>query len=217
MLGKADVRIVGLVPEAIAFPRLPELNGDDAGEGGPDQATLKRSLAHPAREEIDVVHGGIYALHTGYHLRRHFSGQILERGGLLQIAERSVLIVRRHPVIAGPVNVQGYQIHAGVRNAVLLEQVVGHLAGDELIQRLHRRSHQAAYHLVDHMLLVEHVRIEESVAQQDRRIDVLIAAIHARQVRSQQRMADSEGCGGELVEHTGIAGGRIFLIVTLGQ
>lgn len=185
MVSKADIRIVGLVPETIALPRLSELDGDDAGEGGPDQATLERPLAHTAREEIDVVHGSVYAFHASYHLRRHFSGQILERGGLLQVTERSVVIVRRQSVIATPMNVQGYQVDAGVRNAALLEQVIGHLAGDELIQGLHRRGHQAAYHLVDHVLLEEHVRIEETVAQQDGRIDVLIVAIHARQVRAQ--------------------------------
>lgn len=40
MLGETDVGVVGLVPESIALPRLPELYRDYASERRPDQPTL---------------------------------------------------------------------------------------------------------------------------------------------------------------------------------
>ena len=46
VLAESDVGVISLVPETIAFTRLAELDGDDAGERRADEATLQRSLAH---------------------------------------------------------------------------------------------------------------------------------------------------------------------------
>ena len=185
MLGEADIRVVGLVPESIALPRLPELYRDYTSERGPHQSALKGSLAHSAWEQVDIVHGGVDAFHPSYHLWRHLSRQIFESGRSLQIAQSPVIIVRRYTVIPGTMNVKSDQIDARVRYSSDLEQVIGHLAGYKLIQSLHRCRDQSARHFVHHVRLIEHVWVEEAISEQDGRFHVLIVAIHSRQMGPQ--------------------------------
>ena len=55
-LAELEVGVVVLVPESVALLELLKLNSDDAGEGGADESPLQRSLAEPAREEVDIIH-----------------------------------------------------------------------------------------------------------------------------------------------------------------
>lgn len=95
--------------------------------------------------------------------------------------------------------------------------MVGHLAGDELIQGLHGRGHQAAQDLVDDARLQQVVHAEEAVAQQERRIHRLVLDTQAGNVRTEQGVTDTEGGGGKLIEHNGGAGRVVVLVVALRQ
>lgn len=185
MISESNVRIVSFVPEAIALSGLSELYGNDTSEGWSDEASLQRSLAHATREEINVVDGCVNSLHSRNNLGRHFPRKILESSGTFEIAQSSIIVVRWNSVISGAMNVQGYEIDTGVRNFVLLEEMIGDFAGDELIHGFHGSGYEASYHLVDHGLLVEHVRVEETVAKQDRWVHGLIVRVHAWQMRSE--------------------------------
>ena len=55
-LAELEVGVVILVPESVALFELLKLNSDDAGEGRADESPLQRSLAEPAREEVDIIH-----------------------------------------------------------------------------------------------------------------------------------------------------------------
>lgn len=52
------------LPESITLPKLPELDGDDAGERGSDETSLQWPLAHASREEVNVVHGWVNPLQS---------------------------------------------------------------------------------------------------------------------------------------------------------
>lgn len=43
-LGEAEEGVAALVPEPVALPQVPELDADDAGEGGTHQPTVERGL-----------------------------------------------------------------------------------------------------------------------------------------------------------------------------
>ena len=43
-VGEADERVAGLVPEAVALAQVAELDADDAGEGGTDEAAVEGGL-----------------------------------------------------------------------------------------------------------------------------------------------------------------------------
>lgn len=217
VLGEADIRVVGLVPESIAFPRLPELYRDYTSERGPHQSTLKRPLAHPAWEQVDVVHGSVDAFHPSYHLWRHLPRQIFESGRSFQIAQSPVIVVRGYTVISGTMNVKSNQVDSRIRYSADLEQMIGHLTGYKLIQSLHRGGDQSSRHFVHHVRLIEHIRVEETVSEQDGRFHVLIVAIHSRQMRPQQRVTDPVRRRSEFGEHARVAGGRIFFVVALRQ
>lgn len=217
VLGEADIRVVGLVPESIALSRLPELYRDYTSERGPHQSTLKRSLAHPAWEQIDVVHGSVDAFHSSYYLWRHLPRQIFESGRSFQIAQSPVIVVRRYTVISGTMNIKSNQVDSRIRYSADLEQMIGHLTGYKLIQSLHRCRDQSSRHFVHHVRLIEHIRVEETISEQDRRFHVLIVAIHSWQMWPQQRVTDPVRRGSEFGEHAGIASGRIFLVIALRQ
>ena len=47
-LSEPDERVARLVPESVALAQVPELDADDAGEGGAHQAAVQRRLRQPA-------------------------------------------------------------------------------------------------------------------------------------------------------------------------
>ena len=61
-----------------------------------------------------------------------------------------------------PLDVERGEVDAGVRDAAVLKQVVGDLAGDELVQVLHGRGHKAAYDLVHHVRLPKSKGVRQS-------------------------------------------------------
>ena len=88
------------LPESVAFPQLSELHGDDAGEGGSDQAAVQRRLAQSAGEEVDVVDRLVRLLQPQDHVRSDFARQIVPVLGPLQVAQGAVVVVRTDAVIA---------------------------------------------------------------------------------------------------------------------
>ena len=73
--------------------------------------------------------------------------EVLEALGPVQVAGHPVLVVGPEAVVAAALDVERGQVEAGEGDAALLEQVVGDLAGDELVLVLHGRGHQASHHL----------------------------------------------------------------------
>ena len=70
----------------------------------------------------------------------------------------------RTPVLTS-LQVERHQVEARERDILVLEQMVGDLLGDELVQSLHGGGGQATDHLVNHTRLVQRVRVEERVLQ----------------------------------------------------
>ena len=48
----------------VTLLQLLELDADDAGEGGAHEGSLKRGLAQPTREEVDVIHAAVNLQHV---------------------------------------------------------------------------------------------------------------------------------------------------------
>ncbi len=59
--------------------------------------------------------------------------------------------------------------------------------------------------LINHVCLVQHVRIEEPVPQSDVFVHFSIVRSHPSQHRPDQRMSEAESRRGELVEDAGVA------------
>ena len=93
----------------------------------------------------------------------YFTSKVIKVVGPLEVARHPVLVVGLEAVISASLNVESCQIKPGFRNVLLLEQVVGDLARHELVHKLHRGGHQTPHHLVNHLGLVQHVGVEESI------------------------------------------------------
>ena len=66
-------------------------------------------------------------------------------------------------MVSASLNVERCQVQTRLGDVLLLEQVVGDLSGHELVHELHGGRHQPPHHLVNHLGLIQHVRVEESV------------------------------------------------------
>ena len=69
---------------------LPELDADDAGEGGSDEAAVEGRLGEAAREEVDVVHVLVGSTQPLDHGRRDLPAEVAEVVGPRQVADGPV-------------------------------------------------------------------------------------------------------------------------------
>ena len=80
---------------------------------------------------------GVCPLESLYQRRGHLSPQPLEAGGSCEVADGSVVIIAGDAVVPGSLDVQGGKVEAGEGCVLLLEQMVGDLRGEKLVQGLH--------------------------------------------------------------------------------
>lgn len=119
-------------------------------------------------------------------------------------------------MVPAALDVQGGQVEAGEGHRLRLEQVVRHLAGDELVEVLHGRDDQSAGHLVDRLELHQHFGVEEAVPQQNGRL-LLERGVHSREERADERVTEAEGGPGELVEDPRVAVGIVAVVIAFGE
>lgn len=98
-LGELDFGILVLVPEAIALAQLAELNANDAGQCGADQASLQWTLCHGTGEQINVIDAGIDLLEAVNDFGGNLTAQIAPGAGAFQVAQSAVVVVRGDTVI----------------------------------------------------------------------------------------------------------------------
>lgn len=85
-LGELDFGILVLVPEAIAFAQLTELNANDAGQCGTDKTALQWTLRHGTREQINIIDAGINLLEAVNDFGGNLTAQIAPGVGAFQVA-----------------------------------------------------------------------------------------------------------------------------------
>ena len=69
---------------------LPELDADDAGEGGSDEAAVEGRLGEAACEEVDVVHVLVGSTQPLDHGRRDLPAEVAKVVGPRQVADGPV-------------------------------------------------------------------------------------------------------------------------------
>ena len=69
--------------------------------------------------------------------RRDLPPEPLEAGGPREVADGAVVVVAGDPVVPRALDVERGQVEAGEGRVLVLEQVVGDLRGEELVQGLH--------------------------------------------------------------------------------
>ena len=215
-LAEATCLVVVFVPETIATAQAAELVADDTGECGTDQTALQRRLHQATCPQVDVVNRGVHLFQTFNDLRCHLSAQIFKVNGTFQVARSAVFVVRTEAVISSALDVQRGQIESGERDVARLEQVIGHFAGDELVQVLHGSDKHSAQHFVDGLDLHQHLRVEESVAEGNVLL-LLKVGVDARVERPHQTVAETVRSRCEFVEDSGVAVGVVTFKVAFGE
>lgn len=88
-------------------------------------------------------------LHPLHDLRRNVVLEVFECCSSRPVAERPVLVVGLQAVVPSPLQVQGHQVHPGEGDLPVLEQVVGHLGGDGVVEHLDAAAQETPQHFVD--------------------------------------------------------------------
>ena len=109
-----------------------------------------------------MIIGPLQSLNDG---QSNLSSQIRKVSRSGQIANGSVQVVSWEAVVAPSLNVQSSKIEAGVGGGLVLEQVIGHFLGDELVQGLHGGRGNSSHQVINHTRLVQLVWVEEHVGQ----------------------------------------------------
>ena len=93
----------------------------------------------------------------------YFAIKIIKIVSSFQVTRHPVFIVRLETMISASLDIESSQVEARLGNILLLKQVIGDLTRHELVHELHGGGHQTSHHLVNHLGLIQHVRIEEPV------------------------------------------------------
>ena len=97
--------------------------------------------------------------------RSNLSPQSFKTGSSGQVTNSSEVIVSRNTVISSSLDVESGKIEAGEWRVLVLEQMVGDLRREELVQGLHGAGGHAPDELVQHARLVQFVGVEEKVTE----------------------------------------------------
>ena len=135
-------------------------------EGGSQQTTGGRGLSHAANEEINVIHSVIDQLEPLDNLLRDEVLEVIKLLNPLEATELSEGIVTRQTVISATLKIEGNKIEAEA--AILgLEQVVGHLLGEDVVKLLPGLGGQTHQELVQLARSVDQAGVEEGVGERN--------------------------------------------------
>ena len=116
-------------------------------------------------KQVNVIHMSVGPLESLNQWRSNLSPQSFKTGSSGQVTNSSEVIVSRNAVISSSLDVESSKIEAGEWRVLVLEQMVGDLCRQELVQGLHGAGGDPADELVQHGGLVQLVGVEEKVTE----------------------------------------------------
>ena len=158
-------RVAGaVVVEPVAVLQPSELVPHDTPEGWSQEAPGGGGLTHPADEEINIVNMIIDQLQPlNNHLRDEIL-QVAELGNSLQSTEFPEGVVSRQSMISSSLYVQSHQVHPEAM-VLGLEEMVGHLLRENVVELLPGLSGQTDQELVQLSRGVDQLGVEEGLGQ----------------------------------------------------
>ena len=67
-------------------------------------------------------------------------------------------------MVPSPLNIEGSQIHTREGNLSILKQMIGHFFSHVVVEVFHLDSCEAPHQFIDHVFLIELVRVKEKVS-----------------------------------------------------
>ena len=112
-----------------------KLVAHNTSEGGAQQTSGGRGLSHAANKQVDIIHRVIDQPQPLDNLLGDEVREVIKLLDPLEPAELPERVVAGQTVISAPLDVEGNKVES--KAAVLgLEQVVGHLLGEDVVELL---------------------------------------------------------------------------------